>query len=415
MKAKEFDNGLTLLVEEIPHLHSVSLAVMVGVGSSLEEEKNNGISHVIEHMLFKGTDKRSSFEISEFVDRIGGQINAYTSKDTTCYYTKTSADHFEECCDLLSDMLFCSKFDVTEFEREKKVILEEITMGEDTPDDVCHDLVAEAFFGTNPFGKTIIGTAETVKSFTADDLRNFMRKFYNPKNIVITVAGNVTFENAIKIVDRYFAKNFQNRGETFAVEPTAPCGKYLCRHKDIEQAHLAFAFPSVGADDERLIPINVLSNIMGGGMSSRLFQKIREENGMAYSVFSYVSTYAKNGYFEIYAGTNPENIEIVCKLLRQEIAQLLKDGITDEEFLRGKEQLKGGLILSRENSLNVATTAGTYLLKTGKLYNAEEKIAAIEKTTKQQVEEVIPYVFGGTAAASFVGKKQFEKNILEII
>lgn len=412
MKSIQLKNGLKVFVEEMPHLYSVSLAVMVGVGSGMETPEENGISHVIEHMVFKGTERRSAQEISEFIEDIGGQINAYTGKDTTCFYTKTAAEHLEACCDLLSDMLFCPKFDEAEFAREKRVILEEILMGEDEPDEVCHDLIASALFGNDSLGQTIIGTKETVSSFTTQDLRNFMQKYYNAGNTVVCVAGGVTAEAVFRLAEQYFDSRFTNESKRYAIPKQRYSETYLSRHKKTEQAHLALAYPSVSAGDDLAPAVAVLNYVLGGGMSSRLFQSVREQSGLAYSVFSYGSAYQENGYLEIYAGTTPEKVEKVWTCLKEEVSKLKQHGISLRELQRGKEQLRVGTILAQENSLSVATAMGASELRTGKVRQTEERLKKIEQVDMPQIERAIALVFGNRPSACYVGEEKAEKNPL---
>lgn len=416
---KCFPSGLRLVVNNITGMYSVSCGVLVGVGSLFETTQNNGYAHFVEHMMFKGTKKRTAFEISKAMDNIGGQMNAYTSKDITCYYTRTTGAHFETSIDILSDMLFNSLYEDEELLRERDVILEEITMSDDTPDEVCHELLAKALYDKHPLSKTIAGPKENILSATRDKLLEFIKGAYKPNNIVISIAGNVDFDAAVRLVEKHFESQFGNKNKCGEVTLPASAqlkSRYLSRNKDIEQCHISLGMPSSPIGSELTIPIAVLSNAFGGSMSSRLFQNVREKNGLAYSVFSYVSSYVNNAYFEIYVGTNPKNIDKLTKLLREEILVLRDKGLTAEEISRGKEQLKGGTLLSLESTAQVMTGFGSYLLRCGKEYDIEEKIERINSVDQSDIAKAIDFVFGNDImSAVYVGKKQYDADLLKML
>lgn len=411
---KKYENGLKVVVKEMPSFYSLTVGFCIGVGSSLEDETNNGFSHFIEHMMFKGTQKRSAREISESIDKIGGQINAFTSKDMTCYYAKVSSEYAEHSVEILSDMLLNSLFDENEMDRERKVILEEITMGDDEPDEVCHDLLAEAIFGNVGVGQVIIGPKELISKATRRDLMNFIDQYYSTQNITVAFAGNIKFEDACAYVEKYFLNNLNKSHEVKKLTKQNYHSNYLTKIKDVEQAHVAIGFKGVPLDGNDAAAYAIFVSIFGSGMSSRLFQKIREEHGMAYTVFAYPSYYVNNGYLEIYAGTNPKNIETVIELIKTEIDKIVTDGISEEEFARGKEQLKGGVLLSQENSSAVMTNLGRYCLLLDKKYTVEEKIKSINSTTKSDVERVIKQVLvRSSASMALVSKTEPPKDLLE--
>lgn len=411
---KQYENGLKVVVKEMPSLYSLSVGFCVGVGSSLEDESNNGFSHFIEHMMFKGTPKRTAFEISDSIDRIGGQINAFTSKDMTCYYAKVGSNYAEQAVEIISDMLLNSLFDKEELDRERKVILEEISMGDDQPDEVCHDLSAEAFYGNVGFGQTIIGTKELISKASREDLFKFMDRFYTSGNMTVAFAGNIKFEDACAYVEKYFLNNV-NVGEKAEKVPVLKTNShYLSKVKDVEQAHICIAFNGLSMDDERKSAYAIFGSIFGSGMSSRLFQKIREEHGMAYTVYAYPSYYVNNGYLEIYAGTNPKNIEKVLDLVKAEIDKIVTEGVTEDEFLRGREQLRGGLLLSQENSANVMVALGKNCLLIDKVSSVEERIAEVEAVTKRQVDEIAKIVLDRqNASLAIVSKVKPADDLLE--
>ncbi len=390
---KKFNNGLRLVVDKIDGLFSVSAGVLVKTGSANETEKENGISHFIEHMLFKGTSNRSSFEISDYIDRIGAQINAFTSKEMTCYYTKSTSDHLAECLDVLSDLFFNATFDAVETEKEKGVIIEEINMSEDSPEDVCLDLLAEAYHGKDGLGRTILGSKENVLSFTRKDAEAYMDKYYTSDNVVISLAGNVDFDDACELVEKLFADKFTRFNCKPQKQSNTMCNKHLYKTKKIEQTHIAFAMPSVKMDSDKADAVNVANVIFGGGMSSRLFQTVREQMGLAYSVYSYLSLYKDCGVLEIYAGVNTDKRDQATKFIIKEIEKIQKNGVTEQEFLRGKEQIKSAFIMGRESTASQMLLHGKYMLFMDKELDFNQRINKIDSVTLKDVNEVIKQTF----------------------
>lgn len=415
-KYKKYENGLKLTVKRLPGTKSVSTGIFIGAGSGDENDNNNGISHYIEHMLFKGTKNRSSFEIADSIDRIGAQINAFTTKEMTCYYTKSIFEHTEKTFEILSDLYFNAKFDDEESRKEKKVITEEIAMVEDSPEDLCVDCLQRAFFGDKYLGRTILGTAENVKSFTKEDINEYMNKYYSPANTVISVAGAITFEEAEKLADKYFATSFKNKNQVInRTKSKATKSKEMHRFKDIEQAHICIGFPSAKFNSRISNELAFINIILGGGMSSRLFQKVREEKGLAYNVYSYPSAYRNNGLFTVYAGVNPKNVESASNIIVEVIKDLVKNGVTKEEFNRGREQLKSALIFGQESSASIMNAYGRFMTITGKMLNLDKKLKYINSMTVDNVNEVLKDMFNfNKISASYVGKKENYVNIKNI-
>ncbi len=405
--SKRYENGLRLIIEKMEGLFSVSAGVIVGTGSINESPAENGISHFIEHCVFKGTEKRSAFEISDYIDRIGASINAFTSKEITCYYTKSTSEHANETLEVLSDIFFNSKFDKAELEKEKGVILEEIHMSEDSPEDVLFDMLSESFYGKTGLGQTILGPASNIRHFTKKDVDDYMDKYYTADNVVISVAGNVDVKEIEQAVDLYFAKKFTRikcANKTGVVQTQT---NNLYKYKKIEQAHVGLAMPSFSMTDDRKDALNVASIIFGGGMSSRLFQKIREQMGLAYSVYSYLSAYANQGVIEIYAGVNPDSRDKATQKIIEEIKRLKDEGITEQEFLRGREQIKSSFIMSRESTSSQMLMFGKYMLYMNEEFSVEQKIKDFERLTKKQVESAIEQSFdlSQMACATFGPKR----------
>ena len=288
LKVKTYENGLKLVVKKMEGLLSVSAGVMVKTGAANETDEEDGISHFIEHMQFKGTPDKTAFEISDAFDRIGAQVNAFTAKELTCYYAKCTSDHTKETCELLFDMFLNASYPKDEAEKEKGVVCEEINMNEDTPDDLCFDVLYNAIYGKSGYGRNILGPAENVKGFTKSDIEKYKEKYYHPENMAVVFAGGVDFALAEALTDKYFSA--LKRGGTPAPQRNTEFGrKILKKPKKIEQTHIAAAFPALKRDDSLCDALQTFNGIFGGGMSSRLFQEVREKAGLEYSVYSYFS------------------------------------------------------------------------------------------------------------------------------
>ena len=404
---KKYDNGLRLVINKMEGFLSASAGVLVKTGSSNESASENGISHFIEHVMFKGTKNRSAFEISDHIDRIGAQINAFTSKELTCYYTKSTGEHLENSLEILSDIFFDSVFDTEELEKEKGVIIEEINMSEDTPEELCLDLLAKSYYGERGYGQTILGPAKNIKKFTRDDVIKYMDKYYTADNVVISIAGDVDIERVEKFVEEHFASRFKCKksGAQAKVKPAIPQNLYKC--KKIEQSHLGFAMKGFKMDDDRSDAFAIANTVLGGGMSSRLFQKIREELGLAYSVYSYGSQYKTDGVLEIYAGVNTAQRDLAAQAIVEEVRRFKKLGISEQEFLRGKEQLKSAFVFGRESTASQMMLFGKYMIYLDKEYDVKERLRKLEKTTLNDVLEVIDISFNiDNAATATVGSKR---------
>lgn len=386
---KTFDNGLRVVITKIEGLLSVTAGVMVKTGSVNEDAIENGISHYIEHGLFKGTKKRNAFEISDRIDSIGAQINAFTSKELTCYYTKSTTERLEDSLEVLSDIFFNATFDDQEMKKEKGVIIEEINMCEDTPEDLLLDILAESYYGQEGFGRTILGTSKNILSFSKDAVKNYMDKYYTADNVVISIAGNVDEKVVLDLIEKYFAHNFKKKKshKQFVTKKTFLDHKY--KVKKIEQTHIGLALKGISSSDERLDAFNIASTILGGGMSSRLFQKIREELGLCYSVYSYPSYYKDSGVLEVYAGVNSDAKKKAFNAICKEIENMKNNKITEQEFLRGKEQIRSSLILGQESTSAQMLLYGKKLLFADKQMDIKDRIKEIDKVTMDDVLCVI--------------------------
>jgi predicted Zn-dependent peptidase len=387
------DNGIRIVCEKIPYVRSVSIGIWIGTGSRNESYKNNGISHFIEHMFFKGTKKRNAKQIAESIDNIGGQLNAFTGKECTCYYTKTLDEHIDIAIEILSDMFFESRLASRDIEIEKRVILEEIGMYEDSPEELVHDLLSEAVWDGNPLGYPILGTLESLGNINRDEISDYISKNYIPQNTVIAVAGNYDIDELCTLVRKYFDdwKPEKKEGKNYSKAKFTQDIKL--KEKDTEQVHICMGFNGVEHGNDDIYALLAINNIFGGGMSSYLFQKIREEKGLVYSIYSYPSSYMSEGLFTIYAGMNPEHLDSVVNLIIEEINNLLKKGITKEELERSKEQLKGNYILGLESTSSRMNSIGKSELLLGYINPPDKILEKISKINHDNISELIKRVF----------------------
>ena len=383
----ELPNGLKVVTEYLPHVHSVSVGVWVKVGSRQENENCLGVAHFIEHMLFKGTTTRSAKKIAEEIEAVGGQLNAFTSKEYTCFYAKVLDTDFALACDLLADMLLNSCFDQGEIEKEKKVILEEIKMFEDNPEEMVHDLLTDVMLPHHPLGRPILGTEKTVNFIEKERLLEFMADYYLPDNAVIAVVGNIRSEQVFREIENKFGAWSGRAKKTPAIIPYITAGSYT-RKKKIEQAHLCLGFPGAKRQDDERYTFAVLDLILGGGVSSRLFQNLREERGLVYSTYTTHSAYNECGIFSIYAGTSVTNLEQVLLLIRQNLKAITSQEVDDKEIQRAKQQLRANLLLSLENTSTRMNRLAKNELFYGRNITPEEIVEKIEKVQKEDIRDM---------------------------
>jgi len=396
-------NGLRVVGEKLPHVRSCTVGVWVKVGSMNESPEENGLSHFIEHMVFKGTKTRSARDIAEEMDMVGGQLNAFTSKECTCYYAKVTDDALQTAVDILADLALRPVFDEAELNKERGVVLEEIAMVEDTPDDLVHELLADAQYdGSLRF--PILGPAGQIRAYSRADMVRYWERHYVPENMVLAIAGNYEWEAFLQLVEKYFDEfPNQHSGEVPFEQQHFVSGRKV-KNKDTEQLHLCLGFPGVESNCDDIYPLSILNNALGGGMSSRLFQRIREELGMAYSVYTYASSYRGVGSFNIYAGTNPENGETVLREIQEQLHIFLRDGMTDKEFRSAKAQLRGGYVLGLESSSGRMQSLGRSMLLFGKTRTPEETIAKIDAVTMDDVMAIANRVLCAQPSAAIVGR-----------
>lgn len=397
-------SGLRVIGERIEHVRSVSVGIWVGAGSQHETPAENGLSHYLEHMLFKGTERRTARQIAEEMDAVGGQMNAFTSKECTCYYCKVVDEHLPLAIDVLSDMLIHSTFDPEELNKERGVILEEIAMAEDTPDDLVTELLMLAKYGDQPIARPILGTEETVGGFTRDDLIRYHQKMYRPENTVISLAGNYVWADVLKEIERHLGGWERGTFEKREVVTNEVAPAVLRREKDIEQIHICLGYPGVTADSDKVYPLSIFNSVFGGAMSSRLFQKIREERGMAYSVYSYPNSYITCGMMAVYAGTNVESAADVIRMIQQEARELAQNGMTEREFVQAREQLKSSYILGLESTSSRMNAIGRRKLIYGDTRTEDEVIARINAVTLEETNALMREILSSEVAVSLVGK-----------
>ena len=372
--------GTRVVMEKIPYVQSVAIGIWVKAGAVNEEARYAGVSHYIEHMMFKGTETRSAREIAADIDKIGGQMNAFTGKEATCYYVKVLRENFEKGAEVLLDMLNHSVFDKEEMKKERQVICEEIKMTQDQPDDLAHDTIGEMMFSGDPLGNSIIGTPTSLNRISRRVLTEYKDAQYTRDSIVVAVAGNLD-EDAVCASLRA-EKSVPVRQET----PYERKCRVLV--KDIQQSHLCLATRAIALDDSRYYAFSILNNVMGGSMSSRLFQNIREEKGLAYSVYSMLSAYSTNGYYTIYAGVSHDKIHRAIDGIREELEVLGRHGITEEELSASREQLKSSYIFGQENVASRMFSIGKSLTLLGKVYTPEEVLDSLNAVTQADIEEV---------------------------
>ncbi len=406
-------NGIRVVTEEIPHLRSVAVGIMVGLGSKDELEADSGVSHFIEHMSFKGTATRTAFDIAEALDAVGGKINAHTSKEYTSYYAVVLDTHVDLALNILSDIYLNSVFDENEMKTEKKVVIEEINMYEDTPDELIHDLSAQNIWHEHPLGRAIIGHKKAIHDLERKKVLEYVHKYYVPENTYIAVAGNIKHSEIVKQAqDLFGGMQGTMPAATVHVDPQVTPGIKVVR-RETEQAHICLATKGVSYQDEDRYVVSLLSSVLGGTMSSRLFQKVREQRGLVYSVYSYQSFYKQAGLFTVYAGTRLDNSKEVVDLVLKEFTDIKANAISEKELSNAKEHLKGSMVLGLETSNARMSWINRSLFYYGRIVPIEEMFEKIDKVTREDIQRIandifIPERLNLTAIGSFPKAKFFE-------
>ena len=392
-KKHVLENGLTIIGEEIPYVKSISLGVWINAGSRIEDEEISGVSYFIEHMLFKGTKNRTSKQIASEIDNLGGQINAFTSKECTCYYVKLLNSHIDIGIDVLSDMILNSKFDKEDLDKERSVIIEELKMYEDSPEDLAYDLLTENIYKDDALGMNIIGTEESLKRLNREKLLEYFNKYYVPNNSVISISGNFNFNEIINKIEEKF-KNWKKRDVDIDIKKAEFKSCFLSKNKDTEQVNLALSLEAVPLEnDEEVYALAVINTVLGGSISSRLFQKIREEKGLVYSIYSSQSLYRKCGELGIFASMSNDHLKEVYESIIEEIKTMKKHYLTDIEIKESKEQLKGSYILGLESTSSRMMSIGRSLLLNNKVESTDDILKSIDNVDSKIVKIVIDKIF----------------------
>jgi predicted Zn-dependent peptidase len=397
------DNGLRILTERMTHVRSVSIGVWLTRGSRHESADLSGIAHFVEHMLFKGTDTRTAEDIAQAIDSIGGQLDAFTAKEYASYYIKVLDEHLPLALDILSDIVLNPAFTADDVEREKKVVVEEIKMVEDTPDDLVHELFTQGFWEDHPLGRPILGTKEKVESFTSDLLRGYFKNAYTPRNLIVSAVGNLEHERVRDLVAEKFA-GLTLDGAPAPEEAPRVVPKILIRNKDLEQSHVCLGASSYPQNHDDRYSSYVLNTLLGGSMSSRLFQNVREKRGLAYAVFSGLSAYRDAGSFTIYAGCANEAVGEVIDLIVQELRNVKQAHVPQAELQRAKDHLKGSLMLSLENTASRMSHLARQEIYFDRQFGLDETLQGIEQVTASEVQRVAADLFkNGSLSATVLG------------
>ena len=410
VKRTVLPNGLRIVTESVPTVRSVAFGLWVGVGSRDESVRQAGATHYLEHLLFKGTHQRSALDISSAIDRRGGEINAFTAKEFTCYYARVIDTDLPIAVDVVVDMVTSSTITRPDFDAERGVILEEIAMHDDDPGDVVHDTFAQQIFGDTPLGRPILGSVESIEGLARDTVRRYYRRWYQPEHIVVAAAGNLDHASVVRLVKRAFA---QAGYPDDAVTAPAPVrtesrranfgGGISVVPRTTEQVNLVLGVPGLPRTDDRRFALGVLNSALGGGMSSRLFQEIREKRGLAYSVYSYNSQYSDAGLFGVYAGCLPKKVDDVLELCRVELQRVCERGITEDELVRGKGQLRGSLVLGMEDTGSRMTRIGKSELVYGEMLGVDDILSRIDAVTLDDVREIAAEVLSAAPALAVIG------------
>ncbi|HXA79618.1 MAG TPA: pitrilysin family protein [Candidatus Acidoferrales bacterium] len=397
-------NGLVVLTEPMEHVHSVSVGIWLRSGSRRERPEINGISHFIEHMVFKGTQRRTAEDIAREIDRLGGMLDAFTSKEIVCFNTRVLDEHLAKAFDILADMVLDPKFAAGDIAREQSVVLEEIRMTQDNPEDLVHELFTQNFWHPHALGRPILGTPETVSAFTRDTLEAWFQQCYASNRLVITAAGHLSHAELVDLVAARFSK-LPRAEDGFTDPKPVPSPHITLRTKsELEQVHVCLGVPSLPLTDHRRFIVSVMNNILGGGMSSRLFQNIRERQGLAYSIFSDLNPYRDVGVLSVYAGTSLDTADKVVQSVLGEFRKMRDEPIEAEELRRAKDHLKGATLLALEGSGARMSNLARYHIYFDRHFTSQELITMLEAVTAEQVQEIAQELFQpGRIAASVVG------------
>ncbi len=397
-------NGLRVIGERIPHFRSASVGLWVGTGSQYEYPNEAGISHFLEHMVFKGTTKRTARQIAEEMDAVGGQLNAFTAKECTCFYAKTVDEHLPLATDVVCDLVVNPTFDAKEMEKEKGVVLEEIAMSEDTPEDLVHELLMLAHYGDQPVARPILGSEERVSGYARQDLVNYWKAKYRPQNAVFSIAGSYDWGRVQELLHAHLDdwKPDGLREQRCATNDVPRAVR--TKEKEIEQVHICLGFPGLSIGDEHSYEWSLFNSVYGGAMSSRLFQKIREESGMAYTVYSYPNAYTSCGMLSVYAATNPDTAVEVYEQILEETRKIAEGGLTRAEFDMAREQLKASFIMGSESTSSRMQSNGRRLLLLNETRTESEVIDRVNAIDYDSTNELMRGLLTAPHSLALVGR-----------
>ena len=401
VKVTRLDNGLTIATDSMDSVETVSLGAWIGVGARHEAESVNGIAHFLEHMAFKGTTRRSARQIAEEIEAVGGQLNAYTSRESTAFYAKVLAEDAPLALDIVSDILLNATYDLQEVERERSVILQEIGQAQDTPDDIIFDHFQETAFPAQAIGRPVLGRAETVGSFSRDDLMGYQKRNYTAERTVLAAAGRIEHEAfAARVAEAFGAMQIEGAAQA---EPSAYRGGDFREARGLEQLHLILGYEGAGFQDPDYYAYSVFSSLLGGGMSSRLFQEVREERGLVYTIFSFNGPHSDGGLFGIYAGSAPEDAAEVLPVVQGEIEALAEKPVAEEELARARQQLKAGLLMSRERSSSRVEQLANQLLIYGAPRDVATLVAEVDAVGPAAIQRVASRLLSGERTLAGLG------------
>lgn len=421
VKRTVLPGGLRVVTESMPTVRSVAVGMWVGIGSRDESPQHMGSSHFLEHLLFKGTPTRDALEISAAIEGIGGEINAFTAKEYTCYYARVLDEDLRVAIDVLADVVTSSLISEEDVEAERGVILEEIAMHDDDPSDVVHEQFSAELYGDTPVGRPILGTVDSITAVSRDRIAEYYRRYYLPTHTVVSVAGNVDHEQVVALVAAAYERAGALGGDASPVPPRVSGPGVELRsgtrvvHRPTEQANLVLGTTALTRTDERRFALGVLNAALGGGMSSRLFQEIREKRGLAYSAYSYTSALADTGQFGIYVGCLPSKIDDVLKICREEVLRVVADGITEEEIVRGKGQMRGGLVLGLEDTGSRMSRIGKGDLVFDELLSVDDLLARIDAVTPEQIAEVAQDVLTRPMSLAVIGPYKEDRDFSAVV
>ena len=415
-------SGLRIVTEEVSTVRSAAIGIWVNVGSRDEGSTTAGASHFLEHLLFKGTKNRTALDISSSIEAVGGEMNAFTSKEYTCFYARVIDTDLPLAIDVISDLITSSIVQADDVEAEANVVLEEIAMRDDDPSDLIHDLFLETYYGNTALGKPILGTVESIKGMSRNTVYNYYKKKYLPQDIVVAVAGNIKHKQIVKLVESALSRDgfLDGKKSEFRIRSSAPVkvlgrGKVGIIDRKTEQAHLLYGVDGVGRNDERRFALSILASALGGGMSSRLFQEIREKRGLAYSVYAYIQQFAGTGSLSFYAGCQPQKAEEVISIIKQITHEVAKSGLSEEEINRAKGAVRGALVLSQEDTGSRMNRIGKSELVYGEIMSFDEILKRVSNVTHDEIREIASELLTASPTLAvvgpFKGTSKFEKVI----